>query len=63
MKSLKPVVVIINKSSSEVSFEQELLTDMIELITVFSARLYGSRSHKFKLLIDSMTKAVEDVCS
>lgn len=56
-------VVIINKSSSEVSFEQELVTDMIELITVFSARLYGSRSHKNKKLIDSMTKAVEDVCS
>jgi len=56
-------VVIINKSSSEVSFEQELVTDMIELITVFSARLYGSRSHKNKKLIDSMTKAVGDVCS
>lgn len=56
-------VVIINKSSSEVSFEQELVTDMIELITVFSARLYGSRSHKNKKLIDSMAKAVEDVCS
>jgi excisionase family DNA binding protein len=56
-------VVIINKSSSEVSFEQELLTDMIELITVFSARLYASRSHQNKKLIDSMAKAVEDLCS
>ena len=37
-------VIIINKSSEELSFEQELVTDMIELITVFSARLYGSRS-------------------
>jgi excisionase family DNA binding protein len=56
-------VVIINKSSSEVSCEQELVTDMIELITVFFARLYGSRSHKNKKLIDSMAKAVEDLCS
>jgi putative resolvase len=32
-------VVIINKSSSEVNFEQELVTDMLELITLFSARL------------------------
>lgn len=34
-------VVIINKSNEEVTFEQELVPDMIELITVFSARLYG----------------------
>jgi excisionase family DNA binding protein len=54
-------VVIINKSSEELSFEQELVTDMIELITVFSARLYGSRSKKNKKLIDGMTQAVKDV--
>jgi excisionase family DNA binding protein len=53
-------VVIINKSHEELSFEQELVTDMIELITVFSARLYGSRSRKNKKLIDNMTKAVQD---
>jgi predicted site-specific integrase-resolvase len=33
---------------------------MIELITVFSARLYGARSHKNKRLIDSVAKAVEE---
>jgi putative resolvase len=54
-------VVIINKSSEELSFEQELVTDMIELITVFSARLYGSRSKKNKKLIDGITQAVKDV--
>jgi len=54
-------VVIINKSSEELSVEQELVTDMIELITVFSARLYGSRSRKNKKLIDGMTQAVKDV--
>nr|WP_200817648.1 IS607 family transposase [Calothrix rhizosoleniae] len=53
-------VIIINKSHEELNFEQELVTDMIELITVFSARLYGSRSHKNKKLIDNMTKAVQD---
>lgn len=53
-------VVIINKSHEGLSFEQELVTDMIELITVFSARLYGSRSRKNKKLIDNMTKAVQD---
>lgn len=54
-------VVIINKSSEEITFEQELVQDMIELITVFSARLYGSRSRKNKKLIDGMTQAVKDV--
>lgn len=53
-------VVIINKTIEEITFEQELATDMIELITVFSARLYGARSHKNKRLIDNVAKAVED---
>jgi predicted site-specific integrase-resolvase len=34
-----------------VSFEQELCKDVITLMTVFSARLYGKRSHKNKLQI------------
>ena len=54
-------VVIINKSVEDTSFENELVTDMLELITVFSARLYGSRSRKNKKLIDGMTDIVKDV--
>ncbi|MGF1673849.1 MAG: IS607 family transposase [Rivularia sp. (in: cyanobacteria)] len=53
-------VVIINKSVEETTFEQELVTDMIELITVFSAGLYGSRSRKNKKLLDNVTKAVQE---
>ncbi|OBU77045.1 IS607 family transposase [Cylindrospermopsis raciborskii] len=53
-------VVIINKSTEETTFEQELVTDMIELITVFSARLYGSRSRKNKKLLDNVAKAVQE---
>jgi putative resolvase len=53
-------VVIVNKSTDEVSFEQELVTDMIELITVFTARLYGSRSRKNKKLLDNVAKARQD---
>lgn len=53
-------VVIVNKSMEETTFEIELATDMIELITVFSARLYGARSQKNKRLIDSVAKAVEE---
>lgn len=30
------------------TFEEQLAKDVLEIITVFSARLYGSRSHKNK---------------
>lgn len=53
-------VVIINQTKEEITFEQELATDMIELVTVFSARLYGSRSKKNKKLLDNIAKAVQN---
>ena len=34
------------------TFEEELAGDVLEIITVFSAKLYGSRSHKNKKLIN-----------
>lgn len=52
-------VVIVNKSEADQTFEQELVTDMIELVTVMSARMYGARSHKNKKLIDGMSQAIE----
>jgi len=45
-------VVIINQGD-DVSFEEELAKDVLEIITVFSARLYGARSHKNKKLIEA----------
>lgn len=33
----------------EEAFEERLAADVIELMTVFSARLYGSRSHRNRL--------------
>lgn len=41
-------VIIINKGEESVKFEEELAKDVLEIITVFSARLYGSRSKKIK---------------
>jgi len=40
------VEVIVLESPSEQSFEMELAADVIELMTVFSSRLYGRRSHQ-----------------
>lgn len=45
-------VILINKGD-EISFEEELAQDVLEIITVFSARLYGSRSKKNKKLIEA----------
>ena len=53
-------IVLINKGEPP-SFEEELAADVLEIITVFSAKLYGSRSHKNKKLMDNLKKAVEDV--
>ena len=39
-------VIIINQGEEPPSFEEELAKDILEIITVFSARLYGSRSKK-----------------
>ncbi len=40
---------VINHTEDK-SYEQELVEDMLSTITVFSSRLYGSRSHKQKKL-------------
>jgi len=52
-------VVIVNKGQ-DTTFEEDLAKDVLEIITVFSARLYGSRSNKNKKLIATVQKAVEE---
>ena len=54
----KSVEVIIINKGNECSYEEDLAKDVLEIITVFSARLYGRRSHKNKKLIESVHKAV-----
>lgn len=56
----KDVEVVIMNKGEDSSFEEDLAKDVLEIITVFSARLYGSRSKKNKKLIENMQKAVED---
>lgn len=46
-------VVIVNRTEDS-SFEEDLAQDVLEIITVFSARLYGSRSHKNKKLVEEL---------
>ena len=55
----KNVEVVILNQGEDSTFEEDLAKDVLEIITVFSARLYGSRSHKNKALIDAVKKAAE----
>ena len=46
-------VIIINRSEDS-SFEEDLTKDIMDIITVFSARMYGSRSHKNKQIVEQL---------
>lgn len=56
----KQVEVVFVNQGEDPPFEEDLATDVLEIITVFSARLYGSRSRKNKKLLDGVKQAVED---
>ena len=53
-------IIIIHKGEQP-RFEEELAKDVLEIITVFSARLYGSRSHKNKQFLDKLNDAVTEL--
>lgn len=54
----KEVEVLIINKGEDTSFEEDLASDVLEIITVFSARLYGSRSRKNAKMLDAVQKAV-----
>ncbi|MCD5533567.1 hypothetical protein LOB98_05445 [Lactobacillus delbrueckii subsp. lactis] len=41
---------IINQTD-DISYEEELTEDVLEIITVFSAKLYGKRSHRNEQIV------------
>ena len=49
----KQIEIVIINQGEDLSFEEELAQDVLEIITVFSARLYGARSHKNKKIIEA----------
>lgn len=53
-------VCIINRSEDS-TFEEDLANDVLEIITVFSARLYGSRSHKNKQIIEQLKQVAKEL--
>jgi len=55
------IEVVIMNASKELTFEDELVQDVLEIITVFSARLYGSGSRKNKNLLDKLKDAAKTI--
>jgi predicted site-specific integrase-resolvase len=47
---LRGVEVIVIEASAKANFEVDLAKDVLEVITVFSSRLYGARAHRNKNL-------------
>lgn len=55
------VAVVIINASEDATFEEDLANDVIEIVTVFSARLYGSRSHKNRNVMDQLREVAKEV--
>lgn len=51
---LQGIEIVIIHRGEQPAFEQELAQDVLEIITVFSARLYGARSRKNKQILDCL---------
>jgi putative resolvase len=56
----KGVEVVILNQGEDTTFEEDLAKDVLEIITVFSACLYGSRSRKNQKLLDDVKKAAQE---
>lgn len=50
------VDIVVLTEDEEKSYEEELVEDVLSVITVFSAKLYGSRSHRNKNIVDNAKK-------
>ncbi len=53
-------VIIINRSEDS-SLEEDLAADVMDIITAFSARLYGSRSQKNRQFIQQLREVAESL--
>lgn len=53
------VEVVILNGREDVALEEDLASDVLEIVAVFSARLYGARSHKNKKLVENLAKSME----
>jgi predicted site-specific integrase-resolvase len=57
---VRGVEVVILNQGEDMSFEEDLARDVLEIITVFSARLYGSRSRKIGPMLETIRAAAAE---
>ena len=57
---LKGIEVVIINKGEQPSFEEELTQDVLEIMTVFCAKLYGRRSQKSKKMAEEIEKIVSE---
>lgn len=57
---LKGIEVVIINKGEQPSFEEELTRDVMEIMTVFCAKLYGRRSHKSKKMAEKIENIVNE---
>ena len=50
---------IINHTEDK-TYEEELVEDVLSVVTVFSSRLYGSRSHKSRKIASAIKEAIKE---
>ena len=53
-------VIIINRSEDS-TFEEDLAKDVMDIVMVFSARMYGSRSHKNKTILQELKQVANSL--
>jgi len=41
-------------------YYQELVEDLVEIVTSFASRIYGKRSHKYRKVVEAVEQAVKD---
>ncbi len=54
------VKVIVAFQEPPKDFYQELIEDLIEIVTSFASMIYGKRSHKYKKVVKAVEEAVKD---
>ena len=59
--NLKGVEIVIASQDESKTFQQEMVEDILSILTVFSAKLYGSRSHKNKKITEHLKKIEEEI--
>jgi len=52
------VIVVFQEEPKD--YMQELVEDLIEIVTSFAGRIYGRRSHKYRKVVEAVEQAVKD---